>query len=143
MTKPWDQLGVKPWDFETQFYVDDGANPGGARIAVILKWMSQGDLRPLAAAIKEGHHIPKMVLGWLAYMIDEGQVVVKARARGRQRKLENGPRNLLAGLAYHHHSGSGLNSEKLFEAIAEVMGTSPESVRQAVTIYRKSRPQQK
>jgi hypothetical protein len=62
---------MKPhwWDVEIALYVERGADPHKARTATIIRWLQCGDLRPLEAAIVEGHQIDQGVLNLLADMI--------------------------------------------------------------------------
>ena len=69
-------LGNNEWEIEAEALMSlHGVTPELARKIVILEWMSQGDFKPLAAAIREdgtlndGH-----VLGMLVAMIEGGQL---------------------------------------------------------------------
>jgi hypothetical protein len=101
---------------------------------VIFRWLWHGDLRPLVAAIDEGRQLPQAVLNLLANLIDEGRVTIKPRKRGAPKKPDKDARNIVAALAYENHPG---NSDEAFAEIADAIGISEKSVRQAVTAWRK------
>jgi hypothetical protein len=130
-----DQItGQNLWDIEEAFYINHrGVDPEKARIFVILRWLSLGDLRPLAAAIDEGHQLDQAVLNLLANLIDEGRITIKPRKRGAPKKPDKTARDIVAALAYENHPG---NSDEAFAEIADAIGMSEQSVRQAVTAWR-------
>jgi hypothetical protein len=132
-----DQIsGENLWDIEEAFYINHrGINPDTAHTFVILRWLWHGDLRPLVAAIDEGHQLDKAVLNLLANLIDEGRVTIKPRKRGAPKKPDKAARNIVAALAYENHPG---NSKEAFAEIADAIGMSENSVAQAVTAWRKS-----
>lgn len=134
MTKLWDTVGADPWDIAVAHAVKGGCDRHKARTGVIMYWMWHGDLRPLAAAISQGRQLDQGVLDLLALMVLEGRLKVIPPKRGRPRNPEADIRNLIAAMAYEESDG---NSDKLFEHIPETLGTSPQSVRQAVTTQRK------
>jgi hypothetical protein len=132
------------WDVEIARYVDGGIDPKRARTATILQWMLQGDLMPLAHAIVAGHEIPGGVLYLLADMIlgdcypkpPPYQIKVVSHRRGRPRNPGNPTRDLWAALAYEKEGGK---SDEAFDRVGKAIGTSPRTVRQAVTARRKAR----
>jgi hypothetical protein len=132
-----DQIsGENLWDIEEAFYINHrGVNPDKARTFVILRWLWHSDLRPLAAAIYEGHQLDQAVLNLLAGLIYEGRITIKPRKRGAPKKPDKAARNIVAALLYENHSG---NSKEAFAEIADTIGMSPQSVAQAVTAWRKS-----
>ena len=132
-----DQIsGENLWDIEEAFYINHrGVNPDKARTFVILRWLWHSDLRPLAAAIDEGHQLDQAVLNLLAGLIYEGRITIKPRKRGAPKKPDKAARNIVAALLYENHSG---NSKEAFAEIADTIGMSPQSVAQAVTAWRKS-----
>ena len=67
-------FGESPWDVEVELSPGD-LDPTTARARVINRYMHNGDLRPLAAAIKEGRRLHPEVLGFLASMISEGRLL--------------------------------------------------------------------
>jgi hypothetical protein len=132
-----DQIsGQYLWDIEEAFYINHRRiNPDNARTFVILRWLWHGDLRPLVAAIDEGRRLDQAVLNLLANLIDEGRVTIKPRKRGSPKKADKAARDIVAALAYEAHPG---NSKEAFAEIADAIGMSEQSVRQAVTAWRKS-----
>lgn len=51
------------WEIEEWFYANKcGIDPETAHIFVILRWMSHGDFRPLAAAIRKPGDIDDAIL---------------------------------------------------------------------------------
>jgi hypothetical protein len=133
-----DQIGGDdPWDTEIAHYVNDGSELHMARTFAILRWMYHGDFRPLAAAIKDGSAIDDAVLGLLARMIDEGRLTAKPSRRGRPQRPDKFPRDLYAALLYESLNEKK-NSEAGFQYVADTVGMSHQSVRQAVTRLRKA-----
>jgi hypothetical protein len=63
------------WEVEIDDNIERGLEPHEAVTVTICHWADQGDLRPLAWAIREGHAID---LRFLAEMIEKGRLVVKA-----------------------------------------------------------------
>jgi len=89
-------FGESPWDVEVELSPGD-LDPTTARARVINRYMHNGDLRPLAAAIKEGRRLHPEVLGFLASMISEGRLIAKPRGRGRRLPSKN-TRDYMAAL---------------------------------------------
>lgn len=130
-----------PWGVEASFYVDErGITADKARTLVIMRWMCHGDLAPLAAAIEDGQDLDKAVLSLLAKMIWEGQLTVKPKGRGRPHSLKGDLRDMVAAELYEDlcKQFDG-DSDERFDFVAEIFRTSHQSVRQAVTAYRKRR----
>jgi hypothetical protein len=126
----------EPWEIETAFYINArGIDPDKARIFTIIRWMWNGDLRPLEAAIVEGHELDPAVLNTLADLISNGRLQVQPLRRGRPKKPELFARKVAAALAYESESGK---SDEAFNRIAKAIGTSDRTVRQAVTALRKA-----
>ena len=126
------------WDIETAFYVNKrGVDPANARIFTILRWMYHGDFRPLAAAINDGTVLDEAILNLLAQMIidDRLRLVARKGRRGRPKAPETLARNVVAALAYE---ADQYQSQEAFEKIAKALGTSEQTVRQAVTAWRKA-----
>jgi hypothetical protein len=123
------------WDIETQYWIDDDFPPEVAHWLTVVRWMHQGDLRPLAAAIRKGDVDPA-VLRALARMIDDGRLRIEPRRRGSPKKPETFARDLLLTRAYEAKADG---SDAAFERIAEAIRMSPQVVRQAVTRWRKAR----
>jgi hypothetical protein len=126
------------WDIETQYWIDDDFPPEVAHWLTIVRWMHQGDLRPLAAAIRKGNVDPA-VLSVIAKMIDEGWLRVVRSRRGSPKKPETFARDLVAALAYEAKGDEG--SDEAFERIASAIVVSPQVVRQAVSRWRKHKKQ--
>jgi hypothetical protein len=127
----------EPWEIEIAHHIKQGSKPDVARPFTMIRWAYHGDLRPLAAAIKEGH-VPDEVLCFLAEMIDAGRLQMKPRRRGRPQMPEAFARNLGAAFAYEAKS-SDESSDEAFKRIAAMLAKSPESVRHAVTRKRKTK----
>ena len=131
------------WDLETELNAEGGLSLDMARTATILRWMWHGDLRPLAAAIMEGHAFDEAVLIALALMIlDSDQqpyrVETKQRKpRGRPKDMGKFARDYFAAAAYKKNV-SRRKSEETFNEIANAIGRSDRTVRQALTWRRKS-----
>ena len=133
-----------PWEVEIALLTNRGVDPEAAWTAIILTWLSKGDPRPLADAIIKGHVIHKMVLHLIADMILDSpppgfpamsgyqlKAVPRKGKRGRPwRKPEDTLRDYVAFLAYERRTDK---SEKAFEEIAKLLGTSHQTVRRAVT----------
>ena len=119
------------WDIHAAYLVHKrGFEPDKARIAVLLWWMGNGDLRPLAAAIW-AKEVDPVVFDALAWLIDKGRVKLTPERGGRPRNPAAQIRNLTAALLYENDQGS-------FVEIAKRFGTSEQTVRQAVTRLRRS-----
>jgi hypothetical protein len=97
--------------------------------------MYHGDFRPLAAAIRDSSAIDDAVLGLLARMIDDGRLSAKPYRSGRRRSPANFARDLRAALLYESRTD---RSDAAFQRIADTLGMSHQSVRQAVTRWRKA-----
>ena len=122
------------WEIETQFWiVERDLPPEVAHWLTIVRWMHNGNLRPLAAVIREGNVDPA-VLYSLAEMIEEDRIRVVARKRGSPKKPEREARDLLIAKAYGNRSGK---SADRIEDLAKAIGMSEETVRKAITQSRK------
>jgi monomeric isocitrate dehydrogenase len=130
------------WDIEVSFYVNQfHMDKKKARVEVINRWMCHGDFRPLAASIREGDEIDRAVLSALAQLIDKRwlKLVPKRRGRGRQKDPTKVARQFVAASMYHATGcGEDAKSDDKFEAIAETLHMSHQSVRNAVTAQRKA-----
>ena len=138
MIKQW-------WNHEIEFYVSEGSTLDDARTFTILRWMWEGDLRPLQYAINEGWKLDDAVLLMLADLISDKPIShpftaryqIKATQRtkqGRKKSPEKLGRDYELGTLYEQR---GIDSEPAFEAMAKAIGVSPKTVRQAVTSWRK------
>src|SRR5712671_3473420 len=106
----------QPWDIEITFYINKrGIDPDKARTFTILRWLWLGDLRPLEAAIVEGHEIDQAVLNTLADMISSDtsrsgkpppyRLKAVPLRQGRPKKPEHFARAFIATLAYDAEDG--------------------------------------
>jgi hypothetical protein len=134
----------QPWEIEVAFWTNErGMDPDEARAFTISRWLYNGDLRPLEAAIVERCEIHPAVLILLARMISGGTSGKPPPYRLKAEKLRRGPpkkpelfaRRLVAAREYERHAG---NSDDGFERIAKEHGIGPRTVRQAVTALRKA-----
>jgi hypothetical protein len=125
-----------PWEIEIEYSIDQGTKPDIARAFTIIRWAYNGDLRPLAWACRQPDRLDDAVLGFLAELIDNDRLRVVPRKRASPKKPETFARDLVASLAYDRADGG---SEAAFEKIADMMGMSHQSVRQAVTRWRKGK----
>src|SRR5580704_10042046 len=125
------------WDIEEAFYINKrGIDPEKAHLFVILRWMTHGDFRPLAAAIREGGAIDDAMLGALARFIDEDRLKLARKGRGRRKDPATAARRVVAALSYEVSNRP--TSDEKFADIAERLGMTEESVRAAYTAYRKA-----
>jgi hypothetical protein len=134
------------WNYEIEFYVSEcGYTLNQARTFTILRWMWEGDLRPLQHAIMEKWELDDAVLLMLADMISDKPIShpymarykIKAEQRtrsGRSKDPEEAGRAYMLGTIYDSRE---IGSEPAFEAIAKHMGMSHQTVRNAVTAWRK------
>jgi hypothetical protein len=124
-----DQIdGHEPWEIEVAYCVSKlEIEPIDARAIVIISWMYRGDLRPLAAALRDGPLDPP-VLNQFLRMIDEGQLTVK-RKRGAPTQPSKYIRDLV--IAFRHANREGKSADAI-QALAEQFGISDELVRRAI-----------
>src|SRR5262245_31891097 len=123
----------KEWEIEIAYYTNHrGFDPDKAWTLAIMRWMYLGDLRPLAAAIAEGRPLAPAVLNLMHDMILDKRLVVQSH-HGRPRKPELAARTIVAGLMYQPDTK---NSEAEFDRIADALGTSHQTIRQAITAFR-------
>jgi hypothetical protein len=141
MTKPWDTVGANPWDIEVDRAIERGIDSKKARTFVVFRWMWHGDFRPLLTAIRDNQPLDHPLLNeFIAGMALNGRLTV-VKKRGRPRSLEADIRNMIGAAAYESNASTQKSGER-FEWIGEVMGTSHQSVRRAVTAHRKSNRRQ-
>ena len=137
--------GRDPWEVEVDYWVKlikeyrkdlpDPMISVTARSLVISFWMAQGDLRPLAAAIRgSGPKVHEVlhrgVLELLAEMIEKGELSVK---RGRRGNRQQG---IFARDVLMLHLRDAKKSE---EEIANELHMEPEAVHAALIKARKAR----
>jgi hypothetical protein len=125
--------GRNLWDIEIALLIELEIPPDEARNDTIIRWMEMGDLRPLAAAITESH-ASEEVLKRLADLIHRGAQLTLPRRRGKPKQAAKHSRDLIFWLMYEPHSK---RSGDAFREITDKFGVSEQSVRQAVTKFRK------
>jgi hypothetical protein len=140
MRKPWNELGLTPWDYEINLLADQkGMNPWVAKSHVIMRWMQAGDFRPLLAQIKKEGVLRGPALGLLVRMIESGELTFR-KGRGRPNDPEASVRDQFAADTYEEFlKDHQVSSDDLFRVIGKVTAASVESVRQAVTTKRKAK----
>jgi hypothetical protein len=126
--------GRNLWDIEIELLTKIDVPLDEARNETIIDWMRMGDLRPLAAAITEGYVSDEMLTN-LADLISSGAQLTLPRSRGKPKQAAKGSRDLIFWLMYER--GGSKRSDDRFRQIAETFGVSEQSVRQAVTKFRK------
>jgi len=144
------QLELEPWEIEVAFLTDKcGVDPKEARTVMIYQWLLCGDLRPLEAAIVKRCEIDWVVLDLLADMISSDtsrygtpppyRLKAAPLHKGRPKKPELFARRVIAALKYERSRAlQAERSDEGFERIANELGISPRTVRQAVTAFRKA-----
>jgi hypothetical protein len=120
----------------------DGIDLETARYFTIMKYMGDGDLRPLADAIMRGHEA-SLNLFDLAMMIYDGEVVAKGRKvvrrpRGRPKLDGKSVRDQMWAQRYEELRADKLRSDDAFDKVAKPFKMSPHSVRKALTTRRNS-----
>jgi hypothetical protein len=140
----------QPWEIEVAFYTNErGFDPDEARIFMMLRLLYNGNLQPLEAAIVEGREIDRAVLNLLADMISSDasrygkpppyRLEAAKLRRGRPKKPELFARKVIAARKYERSRAlQAESSDEGFERIANELGISPRTVRQAVTAFRKA-----
>jgi len=134
-----DQVGGhEPWEIEVSIWIEKkGLDPDVARFLTIGRWMCNGDLRPLSAAIRN-HEVDPAVLSLLAEMIDDGRLSVRGRRRGRRRPPDTFSRDWVAQRLYEVEIAAGKTSDEALDEVARQLPATRESVRKAVTLLRKA-----
>jgi hypothetical protein len=131
-----DQIaGSNPWEIEIAILKSNGIDPEKARTVTIMRWMWMGDLRPLAWSIDQEHDLPPGVLNLLHDLIVEDRLTLKPRKHNAPKRPGKFARDYIAALAYEEHDGK---SDEAFAYIANAIGMSKQTVRQAVTRLRKA-----
>ena len=121
------------WDWEIELLTKLGMPLHDAQRDIISLWMEMGDLRPLGAAITEGH-ASKQVLKHLAHLIRNGAQLTVKRGRGKPKQAA---RDRILYLLYEYGIFDNKRSDDAFREIAAKFGVSEQTVRQAVTKLRK------
>jgi hypothetical protein len=120
--------GHDPWEVEVAYCINElKVEPIDARAIVIISWMYRGDLRPLAAALRDGPLDPP-VLSQFLRMIDQDLLTVK-RKRGAPTQPSKSVRDLV--IAFRHANREGKSADAI-QALAEQFGISDELVRRAI-----------
>jgi hypothetical protein len=140
MRKIWEQLGLKPWEYEfNSIAAETGMTAHEAKNKVVMKWMQAGDFRPLVWMIKKEGMLRQPIVNLLAEMLASGQLSFKRR-RGRSPDPEAGARDQFAADTYEDCSTdpelAGVGSDELFRTVGSISGVGEDSVRQAVTAKR-------
>ena len=135
-------MGIVDWEWEPEINLlvnRVGLNQHQAETLVILRWFLLGNLRPLAAAIRQGHSLDQIVLDAIGMAIDAGELEAKPFRSPDHRTPEPGKfgRDWVIAVWYEVFRANGFPSEKAFSAIADIIGVSPDVVKKAVTEYRK------
>ena len=126
--------GHEPWDIEVAYLIEHlEVDPVDACAIVVISWMYRGDLRPLAAALRDGPLDPP-VLSQLLRMIDEGQLTVK-RKRGAPTQPSKSVRDLVIAFRY---ASREIKSADAIQEIAKDFNISDELVRRAIRRRKKT-----
>jgi hypothetical protein len=128
-------MDTPPWEIEEAYFVQErGVDPGIAHSIVVHRWIWHGNYKPLAAAIRAGKKLNDAVLDLLAQQIEEGKLTLRRQKGGRPRDLPAQIRNIRAALTYEAAPGNATVAH-----LADVLNTSEETIRKAVTASRRSR----
>jgi hypothetical protein len=127
---------VPLWGVEAKRLMDIGLSLDTARSSVILQWMLHGDFRPLADAIRKGQPLSDSVLDALAKMIEEDRLTATPLWDGRPTDPTKSARDYLAALLYAELIKDTL-PDVAHQEIAEMLDTTVDSVKKAVTRHRK------
>jgi len=124
-----DQIdGREPWEVEVAALAEQlKLDRATARDIVAIRWMQRGDLRPLAAALREGQ-LDGEVVSQLLMMIDAGQLTVK-RKRGAPRQPSKRIRDIFIAALYENRTGK---SDDAIQQLAKEFNISDELVRRAI-----------
>jgi hypothetical protein len=124
-------LDRDPWDVEHDLCINmEGLDEYTHRALIIIRYMHNGDLRPLAAAIQDGEPLHSDVLQIMASMIKEGRLIAKPQGRGKRFQPSKDTRDYVA--AFLHERGD------TFQEVANKLRMSEAAVRKAVTHWRKN-----
>jgi hypothetical protein len=129
------------WDTEIDLLVNRrGFDLETARYFTIMKYMHDGDLRPLAAAILTGQQVDSNVYD-LAMMICSGEVVAKGRIvirrpRGRPKQSDKSARDWIMAQRFEKLRQNLPFDKALLKVVDPFKTLSVEAVRKAVTTQR-------
>jgi hypothetical protein len=134
-----------PWEIQIAYHVRQGTDPEKARLATIIYWAHNGDLRPLQRAIADAQKIDggemvaidEAILGCIQRLITEGRLIVK-RGRGAPRSPDKFVRDLLAVIDYEQQRAAGKSSNAARMDVCRKYGISGASFREALPRMRKA-----
>jgi hypothetical protein len=132
----FDLIRHRAWEIEVEMHIEHGVDPYDAWMATVLRWMQAGDLRPLAAAWKEGHEPDGNILDLLSDMIEDGRLKVH-NTGGRPTEPALTIRDMCIASYYDGAIAYGKSFEAALEGLAKAFGTSPETIRKVVERLRK------
>jgi hypothetical protein len=131
-------LGHNLWDIEIAYYIQElKAEPAEARALAVIRWMFQGNLHPLADALRD-EPINPAILYELVRMINEDRLVVRRRGRSRPLDPAKHARNLAAIMLHEARGDLQIKSAEAVDAIAKGLGMDHELVRQVIRRRRKN-----
>src|SRR5262245_24849886 len=141
------------WDTEAKFLARvHGRSLDECREAVILKWLMEGDLRPLRDALLRGRMMPREVQQHLgAMLLDDNeeyrtiddptgrrtshQLVVRQRRSGNARKPENVVRDIILVVNVRLRMERGAPYQDAVEEVALKTGWGESTVKAAYQKY--------
>jgi hypothetical protein len=129
--------GHEPWEVEVAHWVENfKLDPIDARTLTVIRWMLNGNLAPLSAALRDGPLDPA-VASALSRLIDENRLTVKSRRRGAASPPDKFPRDIVAAISYQNKIPSGMKSDQAVEEIADELGLTSDNVRKICTWFNK------
>jgi hypothetical protein len=141
------------WDYEAELLASaHGKSIDECRVAVILKWLMEGDARPLRAALLRGWMMPREVQQYLgAMLLDDNveycciddptglqtshQLIVRQRGPGNPPKPENFVRDIDLVANMLILMKTGLSYEEAIAEVASKKGWSEGTVKRAYRKY--------
>ena len=139
--KIFNPLDENPWDTEIDLLVSrDGFDLETARYFTIMRYMSDGNLLPLVAAIFRGQPVDSNLFD-LAVMIFNGEVVAKGRIvvrrpRGRPKQSDKSARDWMMARRFEELRKNLPFNKALLKVVDPYKMLSVETVRKAVTTRR-------
>jgi hypothetical protein len=135
----------QPWDVEIGYLINQrDFDLDKARTLTVLRWMYWGDLRPLAATIYEAgdNDLPtitleKALLNYLARMIVEGRITAKPPSPNKPQQVGKFARDYAAWFLYEELIKDTKSAEAIRQ-VAKALGIGEQTVRQAITYWRKN-----
>jgi hypothetical protein len=123
-----------PWRADIEHLVRRDGRVRAAWTAVILKWMSEGDLGPLADAITDGYRLEPVVLHCLASMIFKRTLVAKRqRHRAGRPKLRGKSARDIARALYYAEEKAKSGHVDAVQKTADKFRVSEKTVLRAIT----------